>query len=76
MRTNEPNMNITTQVNKALNDIRDTVLIHRPNYMAKSQYQLNAMLQMCHDHYHDIAHKPWSEIQPMIEEEFKGLEDE
>mgnify|MGYP000903959184 CR=1 FL=1 len=79
MRTNEPNMNITNQINAALNDIRKTLIdlsCYVPGSgelvteMAKARYQLNLTFDMILDHTHGRQSQPWSDRKHQVDEEF------
>jgi hypothetical protein len=78
MRTNEPGMNITNQINAALNDIRTTLIALSERdpesgtvctEMARARYELNLAMTMVTEHSHGI-HQPWSDRKYLVEEEF------
>ena len=67
MRTNEPNMNITNQINAALNDIRKT-LIDLSCYVPGSGELVTEMAIL--DHTHGRQSQPWSDRKHQVDEEF------
>lgn len=80
MRTNEPDMNITNQINAALNDVRATMIelatwAKTPDFsdqlMAKNKirYQTGLAMQMITDH-RDGINQPWSDRKHQVDEEF------
>lgn len=80
MRTNEPNMNITNQINAALNDIRATMIelatwaktpdiSDQMKAKSKIRYQTDLAMQMIIDH-RDGINQPWSDRKPQVDEEF------
>ena len=74
-------MNIKTQINHALNDIRETLvnLSEVPETdvdkhaatMQKARYQLDLAMQMVYEHQWGWRHQPWSDRSPMVVEEFE-----
>lgn len=73
-------MNITNQINAALNDIRATMIelatwAKTPDLsdqlMAKNKirYQTGLAMQMISDH-RDGINQPWSDRKPQVDEEF------
>lgn len=71
MRNNETGMNINGQINKALEDIRKCLIDQsvEPGHSAKARYTLNHALAMV-TNYRAGQCVPWSDIRPMIDEEF------
>ena len=73
-------MNITNQINAALNDIRATLIElskfpEVPEYWEiqatqnKARYQLYLAMEMINDHRKGIS-QPWSDRKHQVEEEF------
>lgn len=80
MRTNTPEMNITNQINAALNDIRATLIelatwaktpdiSDRMTAQQKAAYQLGLATQMVIEH-RDGHSQPWSDRKHQVDEEF------
>lgn len=80
MRTNAPDMNITNQINAALNDIRSTMIelatwaktpdiSDRIRAQDKVRYQTDLAMIMIRDHRQGID-QPWSDRKYQVEEEF------
>ena len=79
MRTNEPEMNITNQINAGLNDVRKTLIAlseRKPDSgtlcteMARARYELNLIMTMITEHTQGIRSQPWSDRKFQVEEEF------
>lgn len=71
MRNNETGMNINGQINKALEDIRKCLIDQsiEKGHAKKARYTLEHALAMVAN-YRDGQCIPWSDIRPMIAEEF------
>ena len=81
MRTNEPDMNITNQINAGLNDVRTTLvslsefaktpdLSDKFQACEKARYQLELIMLMVNEHRAGIRSQPWSDRKYQVEEEF------
>lgn len=79
--SNEPDMKIAGQVNKALEDLRQCLtavatesIADKPmtvaQHAAKARYITDMAVDMCVKFNHGEHKIPWREYQPMIEEEF------
>jgi hypothetical protein len=80
VRTNEPDMNITNQINAGLNDIRSTLIelsvwAKTPDIsdqlknIRKAKYQLDLIMDMIKDHRQGRS-QPWSDRKCQVDEEF------
>lgn len=77
MRTSTPEMNITNQINAALNDMRSTLidLSCTPNtnqaitLVNKARYQMNLAMDMIMEHSEGRS-QPWSDRKYQVDEEF------
>lgn len=77
MRTNEPNMNITNQINAGLNDVRkslidlscDSSAIGSMNSEALAKHCLEEIIFMVRD-FKEGKNQPWSDRKHAIDEEF------
>lgn len=78
MRTNEPEMNITNQINAGLNDVRKTLIAlseREPDSgtvftLLRARYELNLIMTMITEHTQGIRSQPWSDRKYQVEEEF------
>lgn len=79
IKSNTPDMNITKQINSALNDIRATLIDlsctahYAPSkdfHTKKAEYQLNLANEMIIEHVTKVASIPWSDRKHMVDEEF------
>lgn len=81
MRTNEPDMNITNQINAALADIRTTLvslsefaktpdISDQQKAVQKVTYQTDLALTMIYEHRFGIKSQPWSDRKHAVDEEF------
>lgn len=79
MRTNEPGMNITGQINKALDDMRkalvDLSCEASDLHMKKAELILYHCTAMVINHRDGVKSQPWSDIWPIIDEEFDDYYD-
>lgn len=76
----EPTMNITGQINKALDDVRKELValantpvdegsLRAAVNVAKARYIVGLATDMVINHRFGVS-RPWSELRPMVEEEF------
>ena len=66
MKTIEPDMNLTNQINAGLNDVRTSLIAEN---FARAEFEFHAIGWMIKQ-FHEGIKVPWSARKPAIEEEF------